>query len=109
MNFGIELFRLIVVTGETFGRVRDVYATVHGTFHGTEDSGTGGGTGKPGIETGSEGSGSINGIFDHEVIAVNVGLTFVQAVEAQFIEDLKAQDVFQAASSKNIGRILALI
>jgi len=77
VGFGIEFFRLVVVPGKPFGGVRYVYAAVHGTLHRAENSGSGGGAGKTGVEAGAESSWSVSGIFDHEVITVDLGLTFI--------------------------------
>lgn len=77
VGFGVELFRLVVVPGKPFGGVRDVDTTVHCTLHWAENSGSGGGTGKTGIEAGTESSGSVGGIFNHEMITVDLCLTFI--------------------------------
>ncbi len=77
VDFGVELFRLVVVTGKPLGGVRYVDAAVHRSLHGSENSGAGWGAGKAGIEAGTEGSGSVSGVFDHEVVAINLGLTLV--------------------------------
>ena len=93
VDFGVELFRLVVVAGKPLGRVGNVDATVHRSFHGAENSGASGGAGKAGIEAGSESSGSVGGIFDHEVVAINLGLTLVQAVKVKLLEDLLRNDI----------------
>jgi hypothetical protein len=66
----------------------DVNATVDGTLHGAEDPGSGGSASQTGIQTGAECSGSVGGILDHEVVAINLSLTLVDTVQVQLLEDL---------------------
>ena len=93
VDLGVELLGLIVVTGETFGGVGDVDATVHGSLHGSEDTGAGGGAGKAGVEAGAEGSGAVSGVLNHEVVTVDLGLALVKAVQVQLFEDLETNKV----------------
>ena len=101
VNLCVELLGLVVVAGETLGGVRNVDATVDSSLHGAENSGTGGGPGKASVEAGAEGTGSVGGILDHEVIAVNLGLALVNAVQVQLLEDLKAGQQIKTRPKKS--------
>ena len=73
----VELFRLVVESRKPFGGMGDVDTAVHGTLHWAENSGSGGGAGEAGIEAGTESSGSVGGVFNHEVVTIDLGLTFI--------------------------------
>ena len=100
MSFGVELLGLIVVTGETLGRVWDVDTTVHGSLHGSEDTGAGGGAGKAGVEACAEGPGAVGSVLNHEVVSVDLGLALVKAVQVQLFEDLETNKVYRILSFK---------
>lgn len=89
VNFGIELFGLVVVTRKPFGGVRNVDAAVDRSLHGAENSGTCGGSGETGVEAGSESSRTFGGILNHVVVAINFGLALVDAVQMELLENLK--------------------
>lgn len=92
VNLSIELLGLVVVAGETLGGVRDVDASIDGSLHGAEDSSACGGPGEAGVEAGTEGSGSVSGILDHEVVSIDLGLALVDAVQVELLEDLKREE-----------------
>lgn len=91
VNLGVELLGFVIVTRESFGGVRDVDATVHGAFHGSKDSCTGGGSGEAGVETSSESSRAFSGVLNHEMVAIDLGLTQVNAVQVKLLKNLEAK------------------
>lgn len=64
VSLGVEVLRLGVVTGETFGAVGHIDAAIHGALHGAEDAGSGGGASQSHVKEGSEGAWAVFNIFD---------------------------------------------
>jgi hypothetical protein len=91
VHFSVEFLGLVIIARETLSRVRDVDTTINGSLHGSEDTGASGGTGKPGVEASAEGSGAIGGVFNHEVVSVDLGLALIKAVQVQLFEDLETK------------------
>lgn len=68
--------------------MRDLNATVGGALHRAEDIGAGGGARESDIEAGTEGTGAVVHVLNHEVLAIHLSLTRVDRVQIEFLEHL---------------------
>ena len=89
VHISAQALLLSIVTGEPFLGVGDVDAAIGGALHGPEDPGTGGGAGKTGVQTGREGAGALVLIVDDKVFAIDLGLSLVDRVQVELLQDLQ--------------------
>ena len=83
VHFGVVLFALGVESGEPLVAVRDVDAAVDGALQRAEDLGAGGSAGEADVEVSAEGAVLSIDVLNAEVLAVGVGLTNVDLVQAK--------------------------
>ena len=79
-------FRLLRVRKMRKKAILDFQIVTH--LHGSEDTGPGGGPGESGVEASPECSGSLVHVVNGENLAVNVGVTLIQRVQLEFLQDL---------------------
>merc|ERR1740123_1031813 len=104
MHISVQGGTFGVVSGESLLGVGDVEAAISSSLHGAEDFGSGGGPGESYVKTGTEGSGSIIDILDTEVVAVDVSVAFVGAVQVELLEHTASKEQASAVGSGVVGQ-----
>merc|ERR1719234_889295 len=104
VDISVQLLGLSIIAGEPLLRVGNVKTTVNGSLHGSKHLGSSRSPGQTNIKTGTESSGAIVVVLNSIHGTINVGVSLVDGVQLELLEDPPCEEKPGAVGGSVVGQ-----